>query len=143
MRGRALIVLAVAVAAAACVALVVWLRPFRGPQPDISAPLASADAALKGGYMTAARDALSSITPLPTDEDDLMRILKRAVAVSAAGDWAFLDDMAEKAVRANGRSARVRATAVWASLRTGDVARARQLLSRGRLPAEVGDLLRG
>lgn len=144
MRKLALAALAAVLVVGAGITLVFFLRPSHAREPAFEAALSAADVALAGGYLPAAREALSAVPALPNDEEDLLRILKRAFAVSSgSGDYSFLADMAGRASRANTRSARIRAVSAYAEMRTGRVAQARQILSRGRLPADIGDLLRG
>ena len=125
MRKIALTALAVVLLLGAGIALFFVFRPSRGQGPAFEAALSTADTALAAG-MPAARDALAAITALPTGEEDLLRLLKRAFAISSgSGDYSFLADMAARASRANIRSARIRAVSVYAEMRTGRVAQAR------------------
>jgi tetratricopeptide (TPR) repeat protein len=81
---------------------------------------------------------------LPSTDESLLRVLKRALLVcSASGDFRLLADLGTRALAGSGRSAEVRALAAYALLRTGRIAEAEKAASRGRLPAGVGDLLKG
>jgi Flp pilus assembly protein TadD len=106
--------------------------------------LRSLDAAISAGAFPTARDLLEGVKNLPSTEDDLLRLLKRAFEVSSAsGDYGTMSRLSLKALSAAGGSARIRAIMVFACLRGGRLAEAEKLIARGSLPAAAGDLLRG
>jgi Flp pilus assembly protein TadD len=81
---------------------------------------------------------------LPSTEDDLLRLLKRAFEVSSAsGDYSAMSRLGGKAISAAGGSARIRAIAALSYLRSGRLADAEKVIGRGSLPVKTGDLLRG
>ena len=105
---------------------------------ELDPVLTSVDSALAGGYLDTAREALERLTALPSSEEELLRLLKRAYAVSsAAGNFGLFADLGKKALAVNGRSPRLRAVAAYADLRSGRVAEAEAILARGALPAEA------
>ena len=106
--------------------------------------MATIDVAIAGGYLGTARDALEGIRALPSDQGDLLRVLKRAFEVSrATGDYRLMSAMGEKAIAARGSSPQVRAVAAYAFLRADRRALAEKTLARGRLPPEIGAHLAG
>ncbi len=116
----------------------------RTPGIDVDALTASLDQDLAGGYLVAVRAELSDLGRLPGAETDLMRILKRAYRLGAAGgDWATLEALAARALRARPASPPIRTVAAYAALRAGRVAAAEKALAGGRVEREAGDLLRG
>ena len=113
-------------------------------QGELQAVLRALDAAISAGALPTARDMLEGMKSLPSTEDDLLRLLKRAFEVSSAsGDYGTMSRLGLKAVSAAGGSARIRAITVLACLRSGRLAEAERMIARGALPAGAGDLLRG
>jgi predicted Zn-dependent protease len=109
---------------------------------DFPSTLRSLDAAISAGALSTARDLLDGITNLPSTEDELLRLLKRAFEVSAAtSDYQAMSRLSLTALSAVGGSARIRAIAVLACLRSGRVAEAERVMRS--LPRGTGDLLRG
>jgi len=139
-----LFALPLAFAAIAAVAALVLLRAPRSRSPDIDDALASADAALAGGYLSEARAAIEGIPRLPPGEAELMRVLKRAFLLSRAmGDFSTFADMAGRALAAGRGSARIRMAAGYAYLRAGRLPDAEKWLARSAGAAETGARLRG
>ena len=100
MRGRriALTFLAALLLLAAGAALVLKFRPPSAPGGDLQSTIDRVDAALAGGYISTAQEALAALRVFPGNEEDLLRILKRAFEVaSATGEYAPLARAAEKA----------------------------------------------
>jgi Flp pilus assembly protein TadD len=130
--------------AAAAALYLIW-NPAPPPrQSDFQSVLQSLDAAIAAGALSTARDLLDGIKSVPSREDDLLRLLKRAFEVSSAsGDYRAMSRLSLMALSAAGGSARIRAIAALADLRTGRLAEAEKVLARGSLPVATGDLLRG
>ena len=120
-----------------------------GPAPpaeksELQSVLHSIDAAISAGAFPTAREILEGMKSLPSAEDDLLRLLKRAFEVSSAsGDYGTMSRLGLKALSAAGGSPRIRAIAVLACLRSGRLAEAEKVIARGSLPAAAGDLLKG
>ncbi len=134
----------VAALAVIAAALFLFIRPFR-PSPSVRLPpYAQIDAAIAGGYVATAGELLSAVPVLPSSENDLLRLLKRAYQVcTETGDYTLLADMAGRALALQGRSARIRAIAGYGAMRASRLADAERALSRGALPPGTGDILRG
>ena len=144
MRRIALATLVVVSLLAAASALFFLLRPSRGKSADIEASLETIDSAIAGGYLGTARAALEGMRALPSDEGDLLRVLKRAFEVSrATGDYRLMSAIGEKATAAGGSSPHVRALAAYAFLRADRRALAEKTLARGGLPHEIEGFLAG
>jgi tetratricopeptide (TPR) repeat protein len=141
---RAVALVAAGVTTAALAAGAFFLFVPHGSTVSIDAAVQSIDEELAGGYLEAARGELAAVTALPRQEPDILRLLKRAYRLGAAGgDWSPLDALAAQALRMHPRSAQIRAVAAYASLRAGRLAEADRTLARGGLPLEVGSLLKG
>lgn len=136
--------LAVVMLLAAGAALLLHFLPRQAVPADMQSPLSAVDAAITGGYLTTAREALASVHPFPAGEEEALRLLKRAFAVAnGTGDYSLFSDMAGTALASHGRSTRIRAVAAYAALRAGRLSVAEQNLGKGALPPEAGDMLRG
>jgi tetratricopeptide (TPR) repeat protein len=136
--------LSFALLCAAGAAVFFLLRPRPPHRDDLSTLLAPVDAAISAGSLDTARGALENIRLLPSSEEGLLRLLKRAQLVcSASGDYRLMADLAARAPGTSLGSAEVRAVAAYALLRAGRVAEAEKAASRRRLPPDVGDLLKG
>lgn len=133
----------------ACLAAGAALYLILGPAPaapksEFQSTLRSLDEAIAPGALSTARDLLDGMKSLPSREDDLLRILKRAFEVSSAsGDYGAMSRLSLMALSEAGGSARIRAIAVLACLRSGRLAEAEKVIARGSLPVATGDLLRG
>ena len=144
MRRIALAALIVASLLAAGSALFLFLRPSQGKSADVQASLAAIDSAIAGGYLGTARAALEGMRALPSDQGDLLRVLKRAFQVSrATGDYRIMSAIGEKALAAGGSSPYVRALAAYAFLRADQRALAEKTLARGGFSPEIGGNLAG
>ncbi len=111
---------------------------------ELQSVLRSLDAAISAGAFPTARDILEGMKSLPSTEDGLLRLLKRAFEVCRAnGDYGTMSRLSLKALSAAGGSPRIRALAVFACLRSGRLADAEKIVARGSLPAAPGDLLKG
>jgi tetratricopeptide (TPR) repeat protein len=142
-RRTALLILIPLVLAAAA-AVLVLPRILRPSAVDVNALVSRLDADLGGGYLATAREELMGLRDLPGSENDLVRIIKRAVRLGAAsGDYGPLWSVASRALRARPRSAPIRAAAAYADMRTGRLADAEKALKGGPLPPGTGDALRG
>jgi Flp pilus assembly protein TadD len=130
---------------AAGAALYLILSP--APQAEkieLQSKLHSLDAAISAGAFPVAREILEEMKNLPSAEDDLLRLLKRAFEVSSAsGDYGTMSRLGLRALSAAGGSSRIRAIALFACLRSGRLAEAEKVIARGSLPAPAGDLLKG
>jgi tetratricopeptide (TPR) repeat protein len=129
---------------AVAAALFLLLRRPPAEEASLRTLLRDVDAAIAGGYLTTARESLSSMNTAPATEAGQVGFLKRAFRVSAGtGDFRLLADMAGRALGRYGRSPRVRAIAAYGSLRAGRVADAERILSRNANAGDAGDSLRG
>jgi len=127
---------------AVVVALALIRRSPPEPEAAFDSLLAAADASIARGSLSTAADALRVATGVPRAEADQLRLLKRAFQIGrGSGDFSLLALLADRALAGNGGSARIRAVAAYALLRTGRVADARRLFPR----AGTGDreVLRG
>ena len=102
MKGLRTLVPAVAAACAllaAGAALYLILSPAPPPKEDeLQSTLRMLDAALSAGALPAARNILDGIRILPSAENDLLRILKRAFEAStASGDYGITSRLALRA----------------------------------------------
>ncbi len=133
---------ALIVAAAAAVYLTLPRR--QAADADMRSTLSGLDAAIAGGSLSTAHDTLASIPSLPSSEEGQLRLLKRAWQVgSGTGDFTLLAEMADRALAANGRSARIRAIAAYGNLRSGRLSSAEKILARKADAGSGGDSLRG
>lgn len=138
----AVIVIFALLAVGAAVFLI--LSPAPRGNSDFLSSLPSLDSAIAAGALSTARDLLDGMKDLPSTEDGLLRLLKRAFEVSSAsGDYSTMSRLGGKAIAIAGGSARIRALAVLAYLRSGRLAEAEKVIAGGSLPADTGDLLRG
>jgi len=139
----AVVVIFAFLAAGAALFLILIPAPPKA-RSELQSVLHSLDAAISAGAFTAARDLLEGVKTLPTTEDDLLRLLKRAFEVgSATGDYGMMSRFSLKALATAGGSPRIRAITVFACLRSGGLADAEKVIARGPLPAPAGDLLKG
>ena len=136
------IVILALLAAGAAVFLV--LSPAPRGYSDTRPILRSLDSAIAAGALSTARDLLDGMTNLPSTEEDLLSLLKRAFEISSAsGNYSTMSRLGGKALALAGGSARIRALAVLAYLRGGRLSEAEKAMAGGALPADTGDLLRG
>jgi hypothetical protein len=138
------VVVVFAFLAAGAALYLIWNPAPPSRQNDLQSTLRSLDAAISAGALPSARDLLDGMKSLPSTEDDLLRLLKRAFEVSSAtGDYGTMSRLSLRALSAAGGSARIRAIAVLACLRSGRLAEAEKVIAKGSLPAAEGDSLRG
>jgi len=136
-------ILAALVVAAAAALFIVLHQP-RTPDPDLQPVLTVLDAAIAGGYLSTARETLTSMPLLPRGETAQLSLLKRAFRVSmGSGDFQLLGDLAGRALAQNGRSQRIRAIAAYGDLRAGNISDAEKILARNAPAGEAGEMLRG
>lgn len=130
--------------AAGAALFLILSHPPPAAKAELQSTLHSLDAAISAGAFPTARDLLEGMKYLPSNEDDLLRLLKRAFEVdSASGDYATMSRLGLKALSTAGRSPRIRAITVFACLRSGRLAEAEKVIARGSLSEPAGDLLRG
>jgi len=139
----AVVVIFVFLAAGAALFLILSPAP-PAAKAELQSVLHSLDAAISAGAFPTARDLLEGMKSLPSTEDDLLRLLKRAFQVSSvSSDYDTMSRLSLKALSTAGGSPRIRAIAVFACLRSGRLAEAEKVIARGSLPAPAGDLLKG
>ncbi|MFI5367398.1 MAG: tetratricopeptide repeat protein, partial [Spirochaetia bacterium] len=139
----AVIVIFAFLAAGAALYLILSPAP-AAKKSELPSLLRTLDAAISAGAFSTARDLLEGMKSLPSAEDDLLRLLKRAFEVSSAsGDFGMMSRFGLKALSAAGGSPRIRAIAVLACLRSGRLAEAEKAIATGPLPGADGDLLKG
>ena len=144
MRRAALIGGAALLLCAAGVLSFILLRPSPSHAPGLLTLLEAVDASIAGGYLSTAQASLEGLRTLPSREDDLMRLLKRAHAVSSGtGDFTLLADIGSRALAAAPGSAAVRSIAAYGLLRAGRLGDAEKALSPGGSPSDVAALLGG
>ncbi len=147
MRRRAVALLALsacALAALAAAAVIILPRVLFPPAIDVPALLERLDGDLAQGSLSTARDEMLALKTFPRGEADILRILKRALAVSrAGGDWTVLQAVSAPALASRPSSRDIRAVAAYSQLRTGRLAEAEKTLSTGSLPPSAGEFLRG
>jgi Flp pilus assembly protein TadD len=138
-------IVVIVVAALAAGALLLFLPPIARPgDRALELDLARIDQAMAAGYASTARELLQGRRAIPGSEQDWLALLKRAFKLSmSTGDAAVLAALAARALAAHGGSPPLRAIAGYAHLRAGKLSDAEKVLSRGRLPAEIGALLQG
>lgn len=136
-------ILATLLAACAAAALLL-LRPHAAPDAELHSILPALDAAISGGSLSTAKDILSSVRLFPAGELGQLSLLKRAFQVGReTGDFTALADLSARALALNGRSERVRAVAVYGSLRAGRLSEAQKILGRSSAAGSGGEALRG
>ncbi len=141
---RGLTVAAAVVAAAALGWGMLFILRGASASRETAAVMRKVDNDISQGYRDRAASALLGLRALPSGEDQLLGVLKRAYVLSkSAGDYGLLSSLAARAQAANPRSGRIRTVAAYAELRTGSPAAALKALRRGGMPGEMAADLRG
>ncbi len=144
MKARRVIGVAAAIVLGCCAVFAgtyFLLLPFVFPGPGIGQRLAAIDDAIARGYVSTARAQLLGINPMPRNEGQALRVLKRAFILSGqAGSFDLLATMADRAQASVPASSTVRMIAAYALLRTGRLSDAEAAARRG-LPGGTGDLV--